>query len=295
MGLLRLLALTGTAGLVGLTGCFSSVHRVEQVQTTSAPLQTASVNELESQLAARDAAVKTLNAAVLITASTGGGREGEVKTYTSFRGYIFVRKPRDLRVIMELPVIGSEAMDMVSDGNGFKMLIPPQKRAIIGSNEVTKPSKNALENLRPAVFFDSLLVPGVAEDESVSLTESSRIVEPAHGRRPAISEPDYDLTVFKLIGGHVLQQQRVVHISRVTMLPYQQDIFDKHGRVATTATYSDYLPVGTEQFPRLVKITRPLDELSLTIQVTKLALNETFEPDQFELKIPANVAVTRME
>ena len=295
MGKLRLPALTGLVGAIGLTGCFSSVHRVEQVQTTNAPLQIASVGQLESQISARDTAVKTLNASVLITASTGGNREGEVKTYTSFRGYIFVRKPRELRVIMELPVLGSEAMDMVSDGNSFKMLIPPQKRAILGTNAVTKPSKNALENLRPAVFFDSLLVPGIASDELVSLNESSRITEPAHGRRPAISEPDYDLEVFKVIEGHVLQQQRVVHISRVTMLPYQQDIFDTHGRIVTTARYANYLPIGTEQFPRLVTITRPLDELSLTIQVTKLGLNETFEPDQFELKIPANVTVTRMD
>ncbi len=295
MGKLRLLTFTGVVGLAGLTGCFSSVHRVTQVQMTTAPLQTATVGELESMLSARDATIKTLNASVLITASTGGGKEGEVKTYTSFRGYIYVRKPRELRVIMVLPVIGSEAMDMVSDGSRFKMLIPPQKRAILGTDQVTKPSKNALENLRPAVFFDSLLVPGVSAHELVSLTESSRIVEPAHGRKPAVSEPDYDLTVFKVVEGDVLQQQRVVHISRVTMLPYQQDIFDKQGRIATTATYANYLPIGTEQFPRLVTISRPLDELSLTIQVTKLALNETFDADQFELDIPTNFAVMRMD
>lgn len=295
MGKPRLVAFMGTVGLIGLIGCFSSVHRVEQVQTTSAPLQTADVGELEAAISARDAAIKTLNASVLITASTGGGREGEVKTYTSLRGFIFVRRPQDLRVIMVLPFIGSEAMDMVSNGSGFKMLIPPQKRAIVGTNEVSKPSKNALENLRPAVFFDSLLVPGIAPDELVGLTESSRILEPAHGRKPAISEPDYDLQVFKVVNGHVLQPQRVVHISRVTMLPYQQEIFDKKGRIVTTATYANYLPIGTEQFPRLVTITRPLDELSLTIEVTKLALNETFDPDQFQLKIPANVAVTRMD
>ncbi len=103
MGKLRLLVLTGLVGVTGLTGCFSSVRRVEQVQTTTAPLQTASVSQLESQISARDAAIKTLNASVLITASTGGGKEGQVKTYTSFRGYIFVRKPRELRVILQLP------------------------------------------------------------------------------------------------------------------------------------------------------------------------------------------------
>ena len=294
MGKLCWVALIGL-GMTGLTGCFSSVRRVEQVQTTSAPLRTASVAELEAKMSARDTAIKTLNAAVLITASTGGGQEGKVKTYTSFRGYIFLQKPRALRVIMQLPVIGGEAMDMVSDGHTFTMLIPPQKRAIAGSETMTKPSKNALENLRSAVFFDSLLMPGVAPDEFVAVTESARIAEPAHGRKPAISEPDYALEVFRVADGHVLQPRRVVHISRVTLLPYEQDVFDAQGRVVTVTTYANYEPAGGEPFPRLVTITRPLDELSLTIQVNKVTLNEAFESDQFELKIPANVAVTRMD
>ena len=120
-------------------------------------------------------------------------------------------------------------------------------------------------------------------------------MEPAHGRKPAVSEPDYDLEVFRVVNGHVLQQRRVVHISRVTLLPFQQDVLDAQGEVVTTATYANYAPAGDEQFPRLVTITRPLDELSLTIQVTKVALNEQFDSDQFELKIPGNVAVTRMD
>lgn len=295
MGRLRLLALTGAVGLTGLTGCFSSVHRVAQVEVTNAPLKSATVGELESMLAARDAAIRTLNASVLVTASTGGGNEGKVKTTTSFRGYIYLRKPRELRFILQLPVIGGEMMDMVSDGQNFKMLIPPRKRAIVGSETMTKPSANPIENLRSAVFYDSLLVPGVASDEFVSMTESTRIVEPARGRRSAVSEPDYDLQVFKATVNHVLQPRRVVHISRVTLLPYEQDVFDDRGRVVTQAVYADYVPLGSEQFPRLITISRPLDEVSLTIQVTKLAFNETFEADQFELKIPANVTVTRME
>ncbi len=294
MGKLCLRGLLGIIGLTGLTGCFSSVHRVQQVQTITT-LQSASVGELERQISARDAEIRTLNASVLITASTGGGNEGKVKTYTSFRGYIFVRRPQDLRVILQLPVIGGEAMDMVSDGRNFKMLIPPKSRAIVGSNEVTTPSKNALENLRAPVFLDSLLVPGVAKDEFVAVTESSHIVEAAHGRKPEISEPDYELEVFRVIKGPVLQQRRVIHISRVTLLPYQQDILDNQGRVVTRASYANYAPIGTVPFPRLVTIQRPLDELSLTIEVTKLALNETFDADQFELKIPANANVTRMD
>ena len=293
----RLLGLIGTLGLTGLTGCFSSVHRVQKVQMQApGALRTASVEALEKVLQDRDAAIKTVNASVLITASTGGSKTGKVKTYTSFQGFILVQKPRDLRVILKLPVIGSRAMDMVSDGAKFTLLIPPRSRAIVGTNEVTKPSSNGLENLRPKVFFDSLLVPGVSEGEFVTLTESTRVLQAAHGRSDAVEEPDYEVAVLRVQSGNMLHLERLIHISRLNLLPSEQDIYDEEGRVVTQAFYEDYQPSGTESFPRLITIRRPLDEYELKIQVTKLQLNETFEADQFEMpKIPSTFKVEEMK
>ena len=291
---IQALAFAGIVGLTGLTGCFSSVHQVARVQTLST-YQTESVQQLESELSARDNAIRTLNASVMITATTGGGREGKTKTYTAFRGYIFVKQPKDLRVILQLPVIRSKAMDMVSDGKTFTLVIPPRNRAIVGTNEVTKPSKNGLENLRPAVFLDSLLIPGLAKDEYVALTESTHVLETAHGRKAEIDEPDYDLAVYKVTSDHLLRQERLIHISRSTMLPYQQDVFDLQGQVETQATYANYAPAGETQFPRLVTISRPLDEYSLRIDITKLTLNEQFPADQFELHIPPEVKIEHMD
>ena len=288
------LAVAGAVGLTGLTGCFSTVRKVTKVQTVGT-FRTATVEELEAGIAQRDAAIRTLNASVLITASTGGGREGRVKTYTSFRGYIFVQKPRALRVIMQLPFVGSRALDMVSDGSAFTLLVPPRNRAIVGTNEVTKPSNNGLENLRPAVFLDSLLLAGLRPDEYAALTESTHVMEAAHGRKPEIDEPDYDLSVYKVSSDHLLKQERVIHISRVTLLPYRQDIFDAEGRLVTRATYANYAPVGAELFPRLIDISRPLDEYSLQVEITKLTLNESFPNDQFELKIPPGVKIEHMD
>jgi hypothetical protein len=164
-----------------------------------------------------------------------------------------------------------------------------------GTNVVTKPSKNGLENLRPPVFLDSLLIPGVAAEDYVSLTESNRVIPTASKHQDAIDEPDYDLAVSKTVSGHILRPARVIHISRVTMLPFQQDIYDNQGRVETQATYENYQKFGDQQFPMLVTIRRPLDEYSLKIVVTKLTLNEPFESDQFELKIPSGVTVQKIE
>ncbi len=284
------------AMVAGLTGCFSTTRIVQKTQAPDM-YRTASVETLEKELGDRDAQLKTLNAQVLITASTGGAKEGKVTEYTSFKGYIFVRRPDDLRVIMLLPVLGSRALDMVSDGKTFTLVHATGGHGDVwmtGSNTVTEPSKNGLENLRPPVFLDSLLVPAVSKDEFVTLTESTRVMQPESRRHDAVEEPDYDLTVLKMRSGNVMMRERVIHISRVSMLPFEQDVYDEKGRIVTRALYENYQPHGDMSFPGLITIQRPIDEYSLKIEVTKLTLNEPFDEDQFELKIPAGVTVKSM-
>ena len=281
---------------VGLTGCIKTTRLV---QKTLAPemYRSASVETLQKEVSDRDAAIKTLNASVLITASTGGGKEGQVTEYHAFQGYIFVRKPSDLRVILQVPVLGSRGLDMVSDAKGFTLVRASTHGDVWmqGTNTVTKPSKNGLENLRPAVFFDSLLVPGVSADEYVALNESTRIVPVVGKKNEDMEEPDYDLAIMKQKDGKVLQTLRVIHINRVNMLPYQQDIYNDNGQVETQAIYDNYKDFGGQQFPSLITITRPLEEYSLKVQIKSLKLNETLEDDQFELKIPDGVTVQKME
>jgi outer membrane lipoprotein-sorting protein len=286
-----LLAMTG-----GLTGCLSTTRLVLKSEAPTV-FQTASVEQVEKDIADRDAAIKTLNAQVQITASTGGSKEGTVKEYDSFTGYIFVRKPADLRVILRLPLVGLKGLDMVSTGASFTLMHASSHGDVWmqGTDQVTKPSKNGLENLRPAVFLDSLLVPGVVPGEYVTMTESTRVVhEDVHHKTETV-EPDYDLSVMKTTAGNVLHVERVIRINRVTMLPYQQDIYDEQGEVVTQALYENYQTQGGHEFPATITIRRPLDEYSLKILVTKLTLNETFEADQFELPIPPGTVVQKLQ
>lgn len=290
------LSMVGLVAVTGLAGCFRTTHIVQRTQAPDMYKST-SVDNLERIISERDATIRTLNAAVLLTASTGGGKEGKVITYTSFKGYIFIRKPSDLRVLLQLPVLGSRALDMVSSGDHFTLVYTSPGHGDVwrqGSNTVTTPSKNGLENLRPPVFFDSLTVPGVSEDESVSLTESTRVLAPQSKHQAAIEEPDYDLEVLRRGSGNALRRERLVHFSRVTLLPFQQDIYDDKGEVVTSATYDKYQDFNGIQFPTVINIKRPLDEYALKLQVTKLTLNQPLENDQFELKIPSGVTVQQM-
>jgi outer membrane lipoprotein-sorting protein len=284
-------------GLVGLapalTGCLTHVRSVPKTRPAEVVLN-AALDQLLKQVEVRFDAVQTITASVEIAATTGGGLQGHETEYPSFSGYIFLRKPEDLRVLLRVPILGSQALDMVSDGKNWKLWIPRKNLAMVGTSEVTKPSQNGLENLRPAVFFDSLLVRGLESGQIVSLTSDTRVVQGQKGKKDLIEEPDYDLQILAQPQDQTAHTIRVIHISRTNLLPYQQDIYGPDGTVVTRALYSDYQKFGDTPFPMKIEIRRPADQYRLSITITKLTLNQPLENDQFELKIPAGVPIKTM-
>lgn len=277
-----------------LNGCYS-VHVRTVKQIALAPnAMTATLEQLEVGVDAQYAAIHTLNAGVDITATTGGHHEGKVKENPTFSGYMFLRKPSDLRVLLLVPVLRSRALDMVSDGKTFKLIIPSKNRAIEGSEEMTKPSKNGLENLRPSIIRDALLIPAIAPEDYVSVTQDSRILPAGPQRKEALEEPDYDLSVFGVKTDHVLKLKRIIHIGRVSLRPYRQDLYDDSGRIVTTVEYDNYEMAGDIPYPMSITVIRPLDEYTLKIIVTKLTLNQKLDDEQFVLKIPPGMPVQEM-
>ncbi len=285
------------AGLIGmvpaLTGCLSHTRIVPRTRLAEVVMST-SLDQLIRQVNTQFDAIQTMRATVEISATTGGSLQGKVTESPSFSGYIFLRKPEDLRVILLVPVLRNQAMDMVSDGKTWKLWIPPRNRAMEGTSEVTTPSKNGLENLRPAVFFDSLLVRGLEPNEIVSLTSDIRVLANPKKKNEMIEEPDYDLQILSQPQGQTAHTLRVIHISRTNLLPYQQDIYNADGKVATQAVYSNYQDFGDIRFPTKIVITRPIDQYSLTVTITKLTLNQKLDNDQFEMKIPDTVPIQKM-
>jgi hypothetical protein len=245
--------------------------------------------------------VTTLKATVDFAASVGGAHKGKETDYTSIHGYIRLRKPQMLRVLGYLPVVRLRAFDLASDGKTFTMLIPPHSRAIQGNNSVTTPAANSMENLRPDVFFDSILIHSISADSIVSLTNSSQqTLEPK--TKQLIEQPQYDLTVLKpgerspspglpQLGTPL----RVIHFNRINLLPIGQDIYNAAGDLETQVVYGPYQDFNGTQFPGTITINRLLDELKITLTVEKLDLNQPLADDQFELKVPDDYKLQKLQ
>ena len=277
-----------------MSGCYSArVRTVGRVVVIQKVLN-ATLDQLLTQLAQQDSAIQTLSASVDITATTGGEHEGQVKENPTFAGYILLRRPADMHVIMLAPVFRSRALEMVSDGKEFKLFIPSRNKAVVGTDEFTQSGKNGLENLRPYIIRDALLIPTAGPNEFVSLTKDSRILPPEPGKKDSTEEPDYDVTILRPRADKVLETVRVIHFGRVTLKPYKQDIYDHDGRIVTTVQYDKYQKFGDLTYPTSILISRPLDEYKLKLDITKLNINQKLDDEQFVLKFPEGVPITKM-
>jgi outer membrane lipoprotein-sorting protein len=277
-----------------LTGCLTHIRTVPKTRPAEV-IMGATLDQLLTQVEARFNQIQSLTATVEIVASEGGARQGQIKEFPSFNGYILLRKPEDLSVLLRLPVLGSQALDMVSDGKTWKLWSPPKHLAMTGTGEVSGPSQHGLESLRPKVVFDSLMIRGLGADQIVVLTQDSRILTNEKNKKELIEEPDYDLSILEQPQGKTAHTLRVIHIGRSTLLPYQQDIYGPDGNIVTRATYSNYQYFNEIPFPMKISIQRPQDQYGLAITITKLTLNQKLDDDQFDLKFPEGITVTTMK
>ncbi len=279
-----------------LAGC-SLFPTTRKLPVPKAPLivQTATPEELVSRLNQSWAALDSLNATVEMQASVMKSKEGLAKDYTNIRGIILMRKPEMLRVFGRVPVIGTRAFDMVSDGTNFTLYIPSKNKAIKGANSLEKKSASQLENMRPGFFFDSMVVRGLEKDDYYSVTADTETVEEAD-RKHLYSVPEYILSIMRRKpGSQELEPVRVVTFSRDNLQPYQQDIYDKEGNLETQVTYADYREFDSGLYPSQVIIKRPLEEYQIVLTIDKVVENMTLTDDQFVIKIPEGTITQKLE
>src|SRR4051812_17836195 len=205
------------------TGCLFRSRKVPQ-RVLLAANRSATVQELIEYINSQAAKTQTLNATVDIDTSVGGSKKGKVTDYKQIRGYILVRKPDMLRMIGLFPVVRNRAFDMVSDARGFKLYIPAKSKFIVGPSEVIHPSTNALENLRPQVIYNALLLRAVdPQNEIAILEQSAEIVNDVKTKRIEES-PTYIVDVIHK-GDRGWYLSRKVIFSRADLLPHRQLIY----------------------------------------------------------------------
>jgi outer membrane lipoprotein-sorting protein len=257
--------------------------------------QKATAGELVEQLNDRWNKLESVNATVEIQASMSKSKEGVARDYTTFRGHILMRKPDLLRVLGQVPVLGTRMFDMASDGKNFTLFIPSKNKAVKGANTLKKKSTNQIENMRPGFFFDAMVVRGLEKDDLYAVVSDSETVED-EVRKHLFTVPEYILSISRSKpGSPQLTPVRVVVFHRDDLLPYQQDLFDSEGNLETEVDYADYRDFDSVKYPSKITIKRPLEEYQLVLTVESVKENMTLTDDQFQIKIPEGTPIQNLE
>lgn len=290
----RLTIVLLTLCLCSATGCLFRSHRVEP-KLSSVPLKSATQAELVSMINQLAASVQTMTATVNIDATVGGEKKGKVIEYQEISGYILAQKPKMLRMIGLLPIVHSRAFDMVSNGEQFMLSIPPKNRFITGSDQPAKISSNPLENLRPQVVYEALLLPEIDPAIEIAVLEDGeqQVVDPKTHR--SIAQPNYHILVIQRDAKNAWRLHSKIYFNRADLMPYRQTIFDDRGAIATDVTYSSPQVYNGVQYPSLIEIERPQEEYNITLKMVKLTLNQPLKADQFQLEAPPGAIITELK
>jgi len=276
------------------SGCLFHTRPVEE-RYSKVPLKEASQSDLIDSVNEQAKRIQSLQATVDIDTSVGGAKKGHVTDYKEIRGYVLARKPAMLHMIGLLPIVRTTAFDMVSDGQQFKLWIPPKNRFVVGSNEVeTYNPDQPMENIRPKDIYEALLIRPIDNEHEIAVLEhSDEILHDAKGH--LILQEDYELIVIRKKGENQGILARKIIFSRVDLKPHRQYIYDDQGKLITDAKYAEYKDYDNVNFASRIEIARPQEEYDITLNMLKLEINKPLRDDQFALQQPPGAEIVRLD
>lgn len=263
---------------VGFFGCaVSRTKRIAKSQLPPPPKQ-ATVAELIGRINSQVAAVKTLTATVDMEPTAGSVYSGVIKQYHDVKGFILVKRPDWIRIQGQAPVVRTDIFDMASDGKRFSLYIPSKQKFYVGPTSLEKPSKNALENLRPQHIVDALLLQPLDTSKGCYFRE-----EMENG-----SERDYVIAEMSACAPGELQLKRKIWFDRADLEISRVQFYGSHGEYLEDVHYSNYQDFSGVHYPSRIVIHRPVEDYSLTITFLHAAFNQPIPASRFTLNKPAN-------
>jgi hypothetical protein len=277
------------------TGCLFRTRPVEDKYSTT-PLKDTTQQQLIDSVNQQGGAIQSLKATVDIDSSVGGMKKGHVTDYKEIRGYVLARKPDWLHMTGLMPIVRTTAFDMVSNGQEFKLWIPPKNKFVIGQNQQPKrETDNPMENIRPQDIYEALLIRQVDPDTTKEIAVMANGYETLHdGKGHRILQPDYELTVIHNYDGAWRISRKII-FGRTDLKPHQQFIYDENVNVATDARYAEYKDYDGVSFPSRIEIYRPQEEYDITLNMLKVDINKPLSDQQFVLEQPAGAQVVHLD
>ena len=258
-----------------------SWFRVKQTQRIPAgeqalPAKTASLEDLIRGINQTAEKIQTLKLTVIYQLTGGSINTGEISKYRETDGFVLARRPSLIRLIGQAFKV--KVFDMVSDGNQFRIYVPPKNKFILGRNDQEiKGLKDVPINLRPQHIFQALIIDPVTNDRE----ENTRVLEEEQ-------EGKHKYYVLSIIGPAkegVGSLRRKIWVDRFDLRMVRQKFYEG-GRIVSDINYREFKDFERGDYPSVIDFTRPQEDYSLRIRISKAVTNETLRDEQFSLEQP---------
>ena len=250
-------------------------HRIP-ISEQALAAKTASLEQLIEGVNQTAQKIQSLKLTVIYQLTGGSINTGEISNYRETDGFILARKPSWIRLIgLAFKV---KVFDMVSDGKEFRIHVPPKNKFILGRNDQEiQGRKDVPINLRPQHIFQALIIDPVntAQDGDMRVLEEDQ-------------EGKHKYYVLSTIGpakDGVGAVRRKIWIDRFDLRLVRQRLYDE-GKVVSDIAYREFKEFEGGDYPSLIDFTRPQEDYSLRIRISKVVMNETLRDEQFVLEQP---------
>lgn len=247
------------------------------VVASKRPPMMATREQLTARIESAANQIKSFQATVDMTPSTGSVYQGEITEYRDFGGYILFRQPDEIRIIGQFPIVHNTAFDMVSDGTTFKVSIPAKSLFVFGENAAPTNSSNKLENWRPEALLEAMVIrPINLAKEKVTLLD---FTDEDHSF--------YFLLVQRSDEKGNIVPLRSIWFNRVDLEIARQVVYAPDANTVSDTRYSDWTDFSGIRFPKTIDINRPIDGYGVVIDIEKMDMNVALTDQQFVLQQPA--------
>ena len=254
------------------------LHRHGKTVTQATPPLSATRDELNDRIARLYNAINSFQATVDMIPSKGSVYKCQITEYKDVRAFILFRKPADIRIQAQAPVIRTQLFDMVSDGPQFRLLYNPDSLFVEGSNSAPATSKSAMENLRPGAFLSSMLI---------------RPADPATEAPALMDLTDEDNTLYALTflrkgpNGELLAHfARSVWFDRLDLSIVRQIVYDEDEAIVSDTHYAKWTPYNGVLFPAHIGLNRWKDGYGVVMDIVDMKMNLALTDDKFVLNQP---------
>lgn len=237
-------------------------------------------------------AAKASNIKVEYTSEKKEGSLIELEKYPRAPGYILLKRPDSIRLVIQNPVVKNKEISLVSEGDEFRVWIHGRHKFYIGKNSSEELISDDLEEdteipIRAGHIFEAIFPESIPLDDP-ELGYAVIEEEDAHAKY-------YVVRVSRIGFSRQILPLREFTIERAGLTISRQRIFNEDGQVVSDITYSNTVPIDKYMLPRKINIERPPDGYTLDLEFKDWVVNPDFKDDTFRLDPVEGVRVIRFK